>query len=329
MSSLSVAIVVPILNEEQHLAEVYEAINNQTYENITSIVFALGPSTDDTQNIAQYLAGRDKRIVLVENISGKTPTAMNLGINNSTSDVVVRCDAHALLPPDYVEVCVQLLVEKDAVNVGGRMFAQGYDDFTRAVAWAMTSPWGVGKAAFHVGGDAGESETVYLGAFRRDALEKVGGYDESMIRAQDWELNYRLRKNGGRIWFDPNLNVIYRPRNTMKALARQYFQYGQWRRRVMRMYPETVQSGFRYLAPPALVIALILSLVLPQIGYFADLPLLMISAFIPMFYMVSVALVSLSAIVRRELPPRSFLILFFVIMTMHISWGTGFLTSRK
>lgn len=97
----------------------------------------------------------------------------------------------------------------------------------------------------------------------------------------------------------------------------------------MRMYPETVQSGFRYLAPPALVIALILSLVLPQIGYFLEIPFLLVSAFLPMLYMLSVALVSLSAIVRRELPPRSFLILFFVIMTMHVSWGTGFLTSRK
>lgn len=329
MSNLSVAIVVPVLNEEQHLAEVYAAIKNQTYQNIVSIVFSLGPSTDATQSIAEELARHDSRVILVENPSGKTPTAMNLGIQHSTSDVVVRCDGHALLPQDYVAECVRLLVEKNAVNVGGRMLAEGNDDFTDAVAWAMTSSWGVGKAAFHVGGEAGASDTVYLGAFRRDALERIGGYDESMIRAQDWELNYRLRKAGGLIWFDPHLKVTYRPRNSIKALASQYFQYGQWRRRVMRMYPETVQRGFRYLAPPLLVIALVVSLVLPQIGYFASIPLLMLSAFLPMLYMVSVASIVCFALLRRDITAKSALILFFVIMTMHISWGSGFLLSRK
>jgi succinoglycan biosynthesis protein ExoA len=329
MSNLSVAIIIPILNEEKHLADVYAAIKKQTYKNITSIVFSLGPSTDNTNSVAKSLASEDSRIILVDNPSGRTPTAMNLGIANSTSDVVVRCDGHAILPENYVERCVQLLIEKDAVNVGGRMFAQGADDFTSAVAWAMTSPWGVGKAAFHVGGESGESDTVYLGAFRRTALLEVGGYDEAMIRAQDWELNYRLRKNGGIIWFDPDLKVIYRPRNSIKALASQYFQYGQWRRRVMRMYPETIQSGLRYLAPPALVIALVLSILLPQVGYLADIPLLMATAFIPMLYMIMTALIALSALIRKEIRPRSFLLLFFIIMTMHISWGSGFLLSQK
>jgi glycosyltransferase involved in cell wall biosynthesis len=329
MSELSVAIIVPVLNEEKHLAEVYEAIKMQSYKNITSIVFSLGPSTDNTNSVAKSLASVDSRIILVDNPTGKTPTAMNLGIANSTSDVVVRCDGHALLPANYVDRCVQLLIEKGAVNVGGRMFAQGDDAFTRAVAWAMTSSWGVGKAAFHVGGESGESDTVYLGAFRRSALVEAGGYDEDMIRAQDWELNYRLRKNGGVIWFDPDLKVIYRPRNSIKALASQYFQYGQWRRRVMRMYPETIQSGLRYLAPPLLVITLILSLVLPQIGYLLDLPLLMLSAFAPMLYVCALALISLGAVLKKQIKPQSFLTLILILLTMHISWGTGFLVSKK
>lgn len=329
MSDLSVAIIVPVLNEEKHLTDVYEAIQHQTYKNITQIVFSLGPSIDGTQAIADQLARQDSRITLIENPSGRTPTAMNLGIKNSTSDVIVRCDGHALLPSDYVERCVKLLVEKNAVNVGGRMYAQGYDDFTIAVAWAMTSSWGVGKAAFHVGGKAGPSDTVYLGAFQRSALEDVGGYDESMLRAQDWELNYRLRKNGGLIWFDPNLRVTYRPRNSLKTLASQYFQYGQWRRRVMRMYPETIQSGFRYLAPPLLVISLFLSIVLPQVGYFLDIPLLMFSSFIPMVYLISVSAIALMALAKREIPARSAFLLIFVMMTMHVSWGSGFLLSQK
>ena len=329
MSKPTVAVVIPVLNEEAHLKDVYTAIRNQTYDNITHIVLALGPSTDNTAAIAQELARIDSRITLVDNPTGRTPTAMNLGIRNSTSDVVVRCDAHAILPPDYVERCVTLLEEKNAVNVGGQMFAQGDNNFTKAVALAMTSPWAVGQAAFHVGGEAGESESVYLGAFKRSALEAVGGYDESMIRAQDWELNYRLRKNGGRIWFDPNLKVIYHPRNSVTALASQYFQYGQWRRRVMRMYPDTVQQGFRYLAPPALVVSLVMSLILSQIGGLLESPPLMLTGFFPMLYVLSLLFIALVQVAKRTIKFGSILSLVIVVMTMHISWGIGFLLSQK
>ena len=130
-----------------------------------------------------------------------------------------------------------------ADNVGGIMAAEGTNDFERAVARAMTSRFGVGGASFHVGGEPGPALTVYLGCFRRAALERVGGYDESMVRAQDWEMNLRIRQTGGVVWFTPDMHVTYRPRHTLKALARQYHDYGRWRREVSRRHPETLSAA--------------------------------------------------------------------------------------
>ena len=131
------------------------------------------------------------------------------------------------------------------------MAAEGTTDFERAVARAMTSRFGVGGASFHVGGEAGPALTVYLGCFQRAALDRVGGYDESMVRAQDWEMNLRIRQTGGVVWFTPDMRVTYRPRHTLRALARQYHDYGRWRREVSRRHPETL--SLRYLAAPVAV----------------------------------------------------------------------------
>jgi len=137
--------------------------------------------------------------------------------------------------------------------IPGVMAAEGVSDFQKAVATAMTSVFGVGGARFHTGGAAGPADTVYLGVFRREVLEQLGGYDESFLRAQDWELNHRIRSAGHVVWFTPELSVTYRPRSTLRALGRQYFHYGRWRRVVMRQHPGTANA--RYLAPPVVVLA--------------------------------------------------------------------------
>ena len=132
------------------------------------------------------------------------------------------------------------------------MDARGSTDFEQAVACAMRSPIGVGSARFHTGGEPGPADTVYLGVFRRSALERVGGYDAHFARAQDWEMNHRIRESGGTVWFTPELRVTYRPRASVKALAKQYFHYGRWRRVVARHHEGTINP--RYLAPPTMVV---------------------------------------------------------------------------
>jgi len=320
-----VAVIMPVLNEQMHLAESVAAITAQDYPGELQIALALGPSTDGTDEVARALRAQDPRIILVPNPTGRTPSGLNAALAATDSPVVVRVDGHALLPPDYVRTAVEVLRRTGADNVGGVMAAQGTTDFERAVACAMRSRLGVGAAAFHTGGQEGEALTVYLGAFTRSALDRVGGYDEAYVRAQDWEMNHRIRESGGLVWFTPDMRVTYRPRSTVKALARQYLQYGRWRREIMRQHKQTV--SLRYLAAPGAVTLIALGAtgaalaaaagrrrawwgLLPAVGYAAGVTAggLAISS-------------TETPAVRARVP--------LALATMHMCWGVGFLTSPR
>jgi hypothetical protein len=213
-------------------------------------------------------------------------------------------------------LAVEILAQTGAVNVGGVMAAEGISGFEKAVARAMRSPLGVGASRFHTGGAAGEVDTVYLGAFKREAINQAGGFDERYTRAQDWELNHRLRKNGGLIYFDPRLQVTYRPRPNLRKLAKQYFQYGTWRRVVSRSHSGTI--NMRYLAPPVTLLGCVISLFAGSLIH----PILYIPlAVYVVFVAVSAALISRSV--------REMISLLAIIPTMHFAWGAGFITSTK
>lgn len=322
----TVSIMIPVLNEERYLAQVVDAALKQDYPNLKQVILSIGPSTDRTEEIANELALENPKVLVVKNSTGRTPDALNRAIEEVTSEIVVRCDGHALLPTNYVSIAVETLQRTEADNVGGIMNAEGESAFQKAVAWAMTSKLGVGAAAFHVGGSEGEVETVYLGCFRKTALDRVGGYDPAMTRAQDWEMNFRIRKTGGKIWFNPNLKVTYRPRRTIKALSKQYLQYGQWRRRVMRMHPET-SKGFgalRYFAPPAALLAILLGVVAGIAGL-ATNSLLVLGFLVPISYILAVKAIGL--LIARNVELKTRLLIPIALATMHMSWGWGFLTS--
>jgi len=315
-ASPAISVILPVLNEEAHLEESVTAILAQDYLGIFEVILALGPSRDRTDQIAQTLAARDSRVKLVENPTGKTAAGLNLAIATSTSPVIVRVDGHAKIPNNYLSLVVEIMQKSGAVNVGGVMAAEGVTKFEISVARAMRSPLGVGASRFHTGGVAGEVDTVYLGAFRREAISAVGGFDERYTRAQDWELNHRLRKNGGKIYFDPRLQVTYRPRPNLRKLAKQYFQYGRWRRVVSRSHSGTI--NLRYLAPPFALagtsISLISGLLISPLCF---LP----AAIYGLFTLISSLLIAKS--------PREFISLLAIIPTMHFAWGAGFITSTK
>lgn len=312
---------MPVLNEERHLAESVHRLLAQEYEGPIEVVLAIGPSKDRTAQIAAALSQADPRVIVVENPTGKTPAGLNAAIAASHHDIVVRMDAHALVDANYVAIAVETLERTGAENVGGVMAAEGTTPFQQAVATAMTSKIGVGGASFHVGGEEGPALTVYLGCFRRAALERVGGYDEAMERAQDWEMNYRIRETGGVVWFNPALHVTYRPRRTISALARQYFDYGRWRREVARRYPHTL--SMRYLAPPTAVVLLVLAIVMYLVGMWVFWPAAFVGGIVIIGYVLLVVLGSLLHL--RDVSFRAWLWLPLVIATMHMSWGTGFL----
>jgi succinoglycan biosynthesis protein ExoA len=312
----AVSVVLPVLNEESHLANAVNSILSQDYAGTLEIILALGPSKDKTDEIAQRLASSDPRITLVDNPSGRTAAGLNAAINKSKNPVIVRVDAHAELQKNYVSLAIDVMKSSGAVNVGGIMGAEGKSRFEKSVAAAMRSPLGVGASRFHTGGKAGFVDTVYLGVFIRSAVIEIGGFDERFIRAQDWELNYRLRQAGGKIFFDPRLHVTYRPRSSVKALAKQYFEYGRWRRVVSRRHQGTI--NYRYLAPPFALIGTALSVILGLVIH----QILIIPATIYGVFLIFASLITGKGFVEKLLLP-------IVLFTMQMSWGLGFLTSPK
>ena len=327
-----VSVVMPVRNEERHLAESVRHVLGQDYPGPMELVLAVGPSADRTEQIARDLAAADPRVTVVANPSGRIPAALNAALRTARYQTIARVDGHALLPSAYLRTAVATLAETGAADVGGVMAAEGVTPFQQAVAWGMTSKAGVGSAAFHTGGGAGPTLSVYLGVYRREAIEQAGGWDEKMLRAEDWELNYRIRARGDVIWFIPEVRVTYRPRASVRALAAQYFHYGRWRRVIVREHPET--ASFRYLAPPmaaALNTIGLLAGLAGLAGLAAGAPVavtaLTAGLAIPLIYLAGITAVS-AALSRRE-PARVRARLPLVLAVMHLCWGAGFLTSPR
>ncbi|CAB4534991.1 MAG: glycosyltransferase [Actinobacteria bacterium] len=310
-----VSVILPILNEENYLEGSIRSILSQDYLGKFEIVLAVAPSQDKSLELAEQIARNNSQVIVVDNPSGKTAAGLNAALKKSLGTIIVRVDGHAEIPRTYISDAVQTLEKTGAVNVGGIMAAEGITRFEKAVAKAMRSRLGVGASRFHTGGTPGPVDTVYLGVFQREALIAIGGFDERFTRAQDWELNFRLRSNGGVIYFDPRLQVTYRPRPNISALAKQYFQYGTWRRVVARRHKGTI--NLRYLAPPIALVCFVGSLLLGLIH-----PLLLIPA---ATYLVAIV-ISATTIASSV---GQYLYLLLIIPTMHFSWGAGFITSQK
>lgn len=300
-----VSVIMPVLNEEHHLASAVKSVLAQNFDG--ELLIALGPSTDDTNRVAEELAKADARVRLVPNPRGLTTVAMNTCIAEARYDYIVRIDAHSEPEPNYISRGIELLGETDSDLVGGIMAAKGKTLFQRSVAWAYTSRFGLGGASFHVGGEAGEAESAYLGIFRKSALTRVGGYDETIIRGEDWDLAQRIKASGGRVWFSPELKVTYWPRSSWTALVKQFYSTGVWRGDLTKR--DLKRTSLRYFIPPALVSVLGFGLLMALFG-------LSIGWLPTLVYLLAVTAVGFLA----KLPPVP-----LVLSTMHISWGYGFL----
>jgi succinoglycan biosynthesis protein ExoA len=321
----AVSVVMTVLNEARHLTDSVQRILAQQYGGDIELVIALGPSRDATERIARRLASSDPRITLVTNPTGRTPAGLNAAVLAASHDIIARVDGHGALLPGYMEKAVELLEKTGAANVGGLMLAVGETGFEQAVARAYSSKAGLGGGSFHVGGVEGPAESVYLGVFRREVLERLGGFNDHYHRAQDWELNFRIRQAGELVWFSPDLAVTYRPRSSWPELVRQFFHTGRWRREVIRQYPDTV--CVRYLAPPVVTGAILVGTAAGVAGTVAGVSLLRHGWLAPLFYVLGVLLASFRE--GRGLPWRAQALLPAVLTSIHLSWGSGFLFGRR
>ena len=312
----SLSIVIPAMNAEKTIGRCIVSVLQQEYPKEFDITVAIGPSKDRTMEILRELASKESRIQIIDNPTGRTPTALNLAIAASTGEVIARVDAQSKLPPNYLQEAVSTLMKVGAANVGGMQLPIANNDTQRIIALAMRSPFGAGPADFRGHGEEGPTDTVYLGTFNRKILESVGGFNESLIRNQDYELNWRLRQAGHLIWFTPKLKVEYEPRSTLKQLASQYSQYGSWKRRMLIENPRSTK--FRHLVAPLLVLGLLGSIATVCLGQLFGLV-------VPVCYLTALIVISLFISDEQHLTPADRIRLILAFMTMHISWGNGFL----
>ncbi|MEV7761739.1 glycosyltransferase family 2 protein [Curtobacterium flaccumfaciens] len=321
-----VSYVMPVLNEVTEVRAAVGSLLDQDYTGPFEVILALGPSIDGTNELVAEMSAADPRIRAIDNPVGSTPAGLNVAIRGSVHPVVIRVDAHSVLPTDYTRIAVHTLLESGADNVGGIMRAEGRTPFERAVALAYGSRVGLGGTPHHVGGTAGPAETAYLGVFRRERLFDVGLFDEGIKRGQDWELNRRLRQTGGTVWFTPELVVTYRPRPSLKRLVRQFVATGLWRGELARRFP--ANNGLRYFVPPAMVAAMALGIVAGLVGIVGavlgtPLAWALLGFVVPVVYLLFVILGSIAVARRSGLP--TLLWLLVVLPCIHVGWGLGFI----
>lgn len=296
----SVSVVIPGFNAASIIPNAIESVRNQDYPNIVEIIVAAGDrKTAD--------AARRLRATVVDNPTMRTPDGLNLAIAQATGDIIVRCDAQSILPLGYVTRAVETMNRTGAANVGGMQIPVGTTYWERAIAAAMSSPLGAGDARYRTGGTEGPVETVYLGVFDRGRIEELGGFDPEFARNQDYELNHRIIESGGVVWFDPALQVEYRPRGSLKDLWNQYYQYGRAKKQFARQHPGALR--WRQLAPPLLVIGLLVSLVTALWFPWALL--------VPAGYAVALILGTILNRGKAGTLPA--------LAVMHTSWGLGFM----
>jgi glycosyltransferase involved in cell wall biosynthesis len=313
----SVTVIMPVRNEQHNLAQAVESVLAQTYLGKLEVILAVGPSIDQTIQVAQDLLSRHPNIKLIDNPSGLTGSGLNLAIGISTSDVIVRVDAHSELAPGYISRGVEILRESGSVLVGGVMAAVGKTALQKAVAFGYGSRLGLGGGRYHIGGKAEEAGSAYLGIFDAKAVKAVGGYDEKIIRGEDWDLSQRLKLAGGKVWFSPDLVVKYWPRANIKALAWQFFSTGVWRGELTRRSP--AKASIRYFIPPAALLLMVDLVILSLLGVIPQQALI-----IPIALYIMV--LSFAAATAKQMDVLGRLSVLVALPVMHLSWASGFWT---
>jgi len=320
-----VSIIVPCYNEQNTIHNLLEAIYAQTFQRTRlEVVIADGMSSDNTRNeIASFAeAHPDLPIVVVDNPAGIIPAALNRALRKAQGEIILRLDGHSTPYPDYVARCVEALEAGLGENVGGIWeIHPGADGWIAAsIAAASAHPLGVGDALYRHAVKASYVDTVPFGAFKREQLALVGFFDETLLTNEDYEFNTRIRKSGGRIWLDPAIRSIYYARPTLTALARQFWRYGYWKRKMLKRYPETLR--WRQALPPLFVLSLIAWIVLATCFPFFRWLL----AGEVMLYALVLLLAGFLVAFRQR---KWMLVIGFpsAIAVMHIAWGSGFLWS--
>src|SRR5579864_4594408 len=315
-AAVFVSVVLPVFNEERHIEACLQSVLEQDYPpDRYEVIVADGGSTDRTRDMVSAIARRDPRVRLIDNPGRLQAAGLNRAILASRGAVIARQDGHAEWAPDHLRRSVALLHSTGADNVGGRQEAVGDGASGRAIALAMSSPFGVGGARFRYAEREAEMPTVFLGTFRRSAFERVGLFDEAYPPHEDYELNERIRSSGGRVVFSPEIRTRYHVRSGLRALGRQYYRYGRGKVRVARAAPGVIRPY--HLVAPALVAALPVMAAMVVTGRGRHLALAGAGAYVAACVVAGQRAGRGESFEVRWRIPAAFTV-------MHVAWGTGF-----
>lgn len=309
-----VSVLVPVLDEERHISAAVAAMRSQRLDGELELIFIDGRSVDRTRSILETLAAEDPRIRVLDNPARRTPDGLNVGLAAARGEFVARMDAHTNYPPDYLARGVERLRRGDVAHVSGPQIPLGDGPWSRRVALALSTRLGTGGASFrHAAGDEIDVDSGFTGVWRRSTLERHGGWDEGWPVNQDAELAARIREEGGRLVCLPAMSADYIPRDSLKALARQYWRYGVYRAKTAGRHPGALRRS--HVLAPGLVLALA-GCVLP--GPPGRAARVAVGA-----YLCAVAVVSAGGARRAGGADAASLPLVFG--AMHLPWGAGFL----
>lgn len=327
-----VSILIPIRNEQAYIERCLRAVMNQDYppENVEILIID-GMSKDHTRAVIRDVCNEypSRQVKILDNPRNIVSTGLNIGLVEASGDYIVRVDGHCEIASDYLTSSIRYLEAGLADCVGGRIETIGETPLARVIAQGMSSKFGVGDSAFRVGGSGDQNvDTVAFPAFTRDAIRKTGLFDEELVRNQDDEYSYRLRKWGGRILLSSQVRSRYYSRSSLAGLWRQYFQYGYWKVRVLQKHPRQMRP--RQFVPPLLVLGLIVSgILLIALSFTRVPPLLQFLALLfPAIYVFANITVSLLTILRSSTPVsgnKILLALPLVFACLHLGYGLGFL----
>jgi len=314
-----VSVIMPVRNEAGYIERSLDAVFAQDYPaDLFEVIVADGMSGDGTREIVRQRQTRHPNLRLIDNRGLIAPTGLNAAIAESRGEVIVRVDGHCEIAPDYLHNCVEHLRKDGVDGVGGPIETVGETAAASVIAAAISSRFGVGGSAFRtVKGKTRLTDTVAFPAYTRAAIERAGAFDEELVRNQDDEYNYRLRKLGAKILLAADVRARYYSRSTIRSLVRQYFQYGYWKVRVLQKHPR--QMSIRQFIPPLFVAALLGAMLLAPI-----LPSGWRLAAIICGCYLGANLVASARLARKVGWPHSFL-LPPVFASLHISYGLGFL----
>lgn len=314
----NISIIIPCLNEERHIQQcLISLIENSYPDDKLELLVIDGGSTDSTLSILEKLAEQHRNIKVLNNPKRITPAAVNIGINAASSEILIWAGAHAVYDKNYLLYSVQTLTDENCASVGGVISPSSNSIFGKAVAAATSSRFGIGNAKYRYATKQMEVDTVYGGCWRKKDVLAIAGFNETLVRNQDYEFNSRLRKHIGPIILNPDIKCQYFCRDNLKDLAKQYYQYGFWRFKSATKFG--AQLTLRQLIPLAFLLGLFFSAIAISFGYNLGL-------FIPILYLsfIGIATVILS-IKHKKLSFLVFLPLIFC--TIHVLWPFGFTTA--